>query len=412
MATTTAGPAEFEISRGEKAAATAHILRRFATTSGYVAWEKLRRSPARVAADVPVSAEEITPEWLTAVLCGQAPAAAVLSFEVPGGSVGTSTRHALRLHYNAAGEEAGLPTELYTKTTTSLTQRLILGLAGVIFGEIGFFNDIRPRVSIETPCGYHSALETRSWRSISLLENIAVTRGATFLHSDHHFTRPEIEDLLSTLASLHGTLWLDPVVTRSDGWLRTPAQLLISIKTSINQRKRAAIGAHKAKAVMPPALMTRLDDLWFAFERSMAHASDGPLTFLHGDAHAGNTYLTGEDRAGYTDWQMCMRGSWSFDVALAISSTLAVNDRRAWERDLLTFYLERLEAAGGHAPEFERAWDMYREQVLYPYHSWTYTISASTFQPKMQPDHLCLPIIERTAAAIADHGSIELALRH
>jgi hypothetical protein len=55
-APTSAGPAEFEISRREKAAATAHILGRFATTSGYVAWEKLRPTPPRVVGDVPVSA--------------------------------------------------------------------------------------------------------------------------------------------------------------------------------------------------------------------------------------------------------------------------------------------------------------------------------------------------------------------
>jgi aminoglycoside phosphotransferase (APT) family kinase protein len=335
----------------------------------------------------------------------------VLSFEVPGGSTGTSTRHALRLRYNAAGQETGLPTQLYTKTTTSLTQRLILGLAGVIYNEIGFFNQIRPRVAIETPHGYHSAFDRRSWRSISVLENIAATRDATFLHSDHAFTRGEMEDLSALLATLHGTLWLDPVVTRANGWLRTPADLLLSIKTSINMRKRAAIGARKAEAVMPPELMSRLDDLWFAFERSMVHSSEGPVTFLHSDTHPGNTYVTGAGAAGYTDWQMCMRGSWAFDVALTMSSVLAVEDRRAWERELLTFYLERLAAAGGQAPEFEQAWDTYREQILYPYHSWTYTISASTFQPKMQPDHLCLPIIERTAAAIADHGSIDLALR-
>ena len=358
---------------------------------------------------MPVSAEYITTEWLTAVLCAEHPGAAVVSFDVPGGSTGTSTRHALELTYNEAGRAAGLPASIYTKTTSSLTQRLILGLAGVIEGEINFFNRVRPRLEIETPHGYHSAVDLRSWRSISLLENIAQTRGATFLHSDGAFDRKAIEELLGDLATMHGTMWQDADVTRSDSFLRTPADLLQSIKSSINMRKRSAIGAERAKAVIPSELMARLDELWFAFERSMATATEGPPTFLHGDAHVGNTYVTGDGRHGYTDWQMVMRGSWAFDVALSMSSILEVEDRRAWEKDLLALYLERLETAGGHAPEFEEAWTAYRVQILYPYHSWTYTIGRGPLQPRMQPDHLCLPIIERSAAAIADHGSIELA---
>jgi thiamine kinase-like enzyme len=400
-----------EVTRSEKAAATAHIVSRLATTSGHVVWEKLRRSDAVVAGDVPVSADNITPQWLTAVLCGGHPGAEVLSFDVPGGSSGTSTRSALHLTYNAAGQAAGLPVDLYTKTTTSLTQRLILGMAGIIEGEIDFFNRVRPRVDIETPHGYHSAVDLRSWRSISLLENITVTRGATFLHSDKTFSRQAVEDLLGDLATLHGTMWQDRDVERADSFMRTPLDLLHSIKSSINMRKRSAIGAERAKAVIPASLMPRLDELWFAFERSMAAATQGPKTFLHGDAHVGNTYVTRAGRTGYTDWQLCMRGSWAFDVALCISSTLQVEDRRAWERELLAFYLERLERAGGQAPELDAAWTAYRVQILYPYHSWTYTIGRGPLQPKMQPDRLCLPIIERTATAIADHGSIELATR-
>lgn len=401
-----AEPLSSEVSPIEKARASARILSRLASTSGHVARERLLPRPVRTAADIPVSAEEITADWLTAVLCDRHADARVLSFEIPGGSTGTSTRHGLRLTYNDAGVAAGLPTELYTKTTSSVTQRLIQGLAGIIEGEIDFFNKVRPRIDIETPHGYHSAVDRRSWRSISVLENISVTRGATFLHSNVHFDRKAIEDLLSDLATLHGTMWEDPEVTRSDSWMPTPHDLLMSIKTSINMRKRSVIGADRAKAVVPTSLREQADDLWFAFERSMAQATLGPRTFLHGDAHVGNTYRTSEGRTGYTDWQMVRRGSWAFDVALSMTTVLDVEDRRAWERDLLGFYLERLAKAGGEPPELEAAWDLYRAQALYPYHSWTYTIGRGPLQPKMQPDELCLPIIERSAAAIIDHGSI------
>jgi hypothetical protein len=182
-------PAPPPVSTRERLAASAQIVARLATTSGHIVREKLTHPKAHDLSDVPVSAEDVTPAWLTAALCREHPGAEVVSVEFPASSSGTSTRHALRLTYNAVGVAAGLPTQLYTKTTTTLTQRLILGLAGVIGGEIDFFNRVRPLLEIETPRGYYAAIDPRSWRSISLIEDIAATKGARFLHSDSRIDR-------------------------------------------------------------------------------------------------------------------------------------------------------------------------------------------------------------------------------
>ena len=55
-----------------------------------------RLVPGRVTSlrDVPISADVLTTEWLTAALCREAPGAAVVDFEVVGGSDGTSSRRA------------------------------------------------------------------------------------------------------------------------------------------------------------------------------------------------------------------------------------------------------------------------------------------------------------------------------
>lgn len=41
--------------------------------------------------------------------------------------MGTSTRRALTVDHNAEGRAAGLPTALYTKTTATLVNRLLVG---------------------------------------------------------------------------------------------------------------------------------------------------------------------------------------------------------------------------------------------------------------------------------------------
>ena len=96
---------------------------RAATVGAHVLTEKITRPVAHKPSDVPVSGDRVTSEWLTHALCSEHPGAEVLSFTTPGGSKGTSTRTALRLEYNEAGRSAGLPTQLFTKTTTSLSPR-------------------------------------------------------------------------------------------------------------------------------------------------------------------------------------------------------------------------------------------------------------------------------------------------
>jgi hypothetical protein len=58
-----------------------------------------------------------------------------------------------------------------------------------------------------------------------------------------------------------------------------------------------------------------------------------------------------------SDWQVVHRGHWAWDVAYTMNAALTVEDRRAWDRELLGYYLECLSDAGGPALSFEAAWD-------------------------------------------------------
>ena len=100
-----------------------------------------------------------------------------------------------------------------------------------------------------------------------------------------------------------------------------------------------------------------------------------------------------------------LQGSWAHDCAYIIASALEVEDRRAWERDLLDFYLERLAAAGGGRIARDTAWHAYRRAMFYPYLAWVYTIGRSRLQPEFQPDETSLAMIGRIAAAIDDLDS-------
>jgi hypothetical protein len=97
----------------------------------------------------------------------------------------------------------------------------------------------------------------------------------------------------------------------------------------------------------------------------------------------------------------------ALDFAYAMMGALTVEDRRAWERDLLTRYLEQLAAAGGDAPSFDQAWLDYRQQVFHGLIFWLYTIGAGKLQPEMQPLKVSEANVERMAHAVIDLDSFD-----
>ena len=366
--------------------------------------ERVRvRAPS--AEGVPRSPQDVSAEWLTAALCAGAPGVRVLSVAAGPASVGTTTRAGLAVTYNEAGAAAGLPTRLFVKCTTTVAQRLLLGLGGLIDGEPGFYTHVRPTLEIEAPIGCFAAVEPRSWRSIVVTEDVASTRGARFWRPSTAITHGQVEDLLANAAAWHGALW-DSSRLGEWRWLKTPADQMRVIDSLIALANRTGVGAERARTVIPSVLRHRRADLHEGMRRSMHILSQGPRTYLHGDLHIANTYSTQAGRMGIADWQVGLQGSWAHDYAYLLATALEVEDRRRLERDLLDFYLERLAAVGGGAISRDAAWVAYRQATLYPYFAWLYTIGRSRLQPSFQPADTSLTMIERIAAAVDDLDSL------
>ncbi|AXK86079.1 Phosphotransferase enzyme family protein [Nocardia farcinica] len=379
------------------------LLGRSLTVGTRMLGEKITRPKARTIDDVPVSGETITPEWLTAVLCRDVPGAEAVSFETADGSVGTSTRVAIRVQYNETGAVAGLPTRLFAKTTTAFSQRILLGGGKMIDGETRFFRDFRPQVEMEAPIGYWGAADAGSWRSIALMEDIAATRGAQFIEPNARIGRDQMEDLVRNLARLHRTFWTHPDIAV----LKTTTEALQAYLAAIDMKKRCAVGLRRAASVVPEALHGQSERLWAGVARAIDIATDEmPQTLLHGDPHIGQTYRTDTGRMGFVDWQVVMRGGWAHDFAYTVNSGCEPADRREWDRELLTAYLDELGELGGKAPSFDEAWLAYRQQSMFAYAAWAFTIGRAAYQPKMQSEETCLTLLRRITTAIDDHDSL------
>jgi Phosphotransferase enzyme family len=368
-------------------------------------WDYLTRPIAKTIDDVPWCAEAISSDWLTAVLCRGIPDARVTSVEICGGDQGSSVRRNLKAAYNEEGKNAGLPENLFCKTTPTVLTRLATGLSAA--GEARFYRQIRPELNIEAPICYHSAWERNSGRSVHLFNDVAATKAARFCRWQTPISRQQAEQIVDTLATLHSRYYDSARFTSDLKWVRTFEDFFrAGERVGLREcHERAMI---QAEAVIPPDVSRRRAEIWPSTIRALALHSTGARTLLHSDVHLGNWYITGDGRMGLCDWQCLGKGHWARDVSYAISTTLAIEDRRAWERDLLKRYLEQMREQCGLAITFDEAWDLCRQQIFLALLMWTPTLVHTRTTPNMQPEEMSLEMIKRITAAISDLESFSI----
>src|SRR6202790_4050303 len=375
--------------------------------SGRVAYERLARPKARQFDDVPCTPYAVTPEWLTAVLCGKVPGAVVTQVEVKAASAGTHERHQLKVSYNEEGRRAGLPVSIFTKSLPSIVTRMIGGFNGTARVEGSFFTQIRPELEIEAPLCYHSAYDRRTFAAIHLLEDLVATKSATCCNQKTYVTRAMADDMIDLLASLHGRFYGDPTLAERYRWLASyPRWFTIgAAKMGTEYYTRKAFDA--AARVIPTEVLARRDDVWPATIRALAVHESEPQGLIHSDVHIGNWYRTGAGQMGLCDWQCLSRGHWTRDFAYAVTASLTPDNRRSWERELLARYIERFAEQTGTKPDFDLSFLRYRQQIVHALAMWTITLCHSPLLPNMQPEDTTLTMIERMTTAMADLDALD-----
>jgi hypothetical protein len=386
---------------------TSTQLRRRSQYAAHALWDHLTRPPAVTAADVPWSAEAVTPDWITAVLARDVAGARADEVRITGGDAGSSVRRAISVGWNAIGRAARLPERLFAKTTPSLATRLSAGMVAPTEGR--FLMELRPQLRLEAPVCLHSARDALGGRSIHLFEDLTVTRGARFCRVRDAIDRTQAEGIVDTLAELHGSF------TEVDGrravagdlaWLDTYESFFNTARrTGTEQGHEQAMT--RAADVIPPAVMARRAEVWPAAVRAAELHGAGPRTVIHSDVHLGNWYITGDGHMGLSDWARVCRGLGVRDVAYALMTTLAVDDRRAWEQALLRRYRERLQDRFGIRLDPAALLRGYRQQAFSALLMWTPTLCPPPLLPEMQTEATSKEMIHRITSAIDDHAALD-----
>lgn len=374
----------------------------------FVLQEQQTKPKARKLGDVVPNIEAITAEWLTDVLCRDLPGVRVVAFRVEPVSAGTHARHRLHLSYNQVLDDRRQPPTLFSKTLPTVENRMMVGITGHARTESRFYMQMRPELELEIPRCYHSSVDRESCAAIHLLEDLVANKGASFTNYQTLVTREMAEDMVDLLAGLHGHFYDDPRFQGEFSWVARFTRWFMGGVTKLHVDRSTELALDEAAHCIPARLLARRKEIWPATLAALRIHEQHPETFLHSDVHIGNWYQTAAGRMGLCDWQCAGRGHWARDLSYALSGALRIEDRRAWEQELVRRYLERFQDAAGRSFDFDQAWLYYRQQMFHALLNWTPTLCPSELLPAtMQTREMSLTMIERMTAAIDDLDSLD-----
>ncbi len=357
------------------------------------------------ASEVPWYAEAITPAWMQSALAGQIADAEVKRLQILGGDDGSSYRRRKHIEWNQVGENAGLPENVFTKSAPTFAMRLSGGIAAASEGR--FLLEVAPTLPIEAPRCWYAKRDAASGRAMQVMEDLTVSKDATFLNAPAVVSIDTAKRMLDLLATLHGTFMARPETMPT--WLGTYEDFFnAAARSGIREAHFRAMEA--AQKVLPRSLVGRGDAIWTTAVAQLALHATTPRTVIHSDVHPGNWYLTHAGQPGLCDWARVCRAHWARDVVYVLSSVLSIEDRRAGEMALLASYAERLSVYSGQRFSVNQIREAMRQQLCAALLMWTPTLCPPPTLPAMQPEAVSLEMISRIAAAIDDHDAINAGI--
>jgi len=368
--------------------------------------------------DVPLTTEEATPAFVTAALraggaIGQDTRVAEVEHEPMGIGVGIVGQLA-RLSLRYEGQAEGAPGTVVLKIPSQYPENRAVGDHFHFYEREGrFYREIGDKLGLRTPRCYWNHIDTAADTFGLLLEDLS---RRTMISQVAGVEAERAAQALGALATLHGTWWGSPALDGLD-WM---PRLDDPINLAAGQQYRDAwpLFVERLGDALPPTALEIGERVQRAFEDLMrVGMAEAPVTICHGDFRVDNLLFddaaTGADRLAVIDWQISYRGPAVSDVAYFLCQSMAVEERRAHEDELVRGWYDRLvDATGGQvggelpAYPFEVAWAQYRRCAL------TNTVYPVTGAGAMDPANergreLLTAMATRSFSAVLELGSDE-----
>lgn len=338
------------------------------------------------------TADEITPGWIAGVL-GAAPGS-VDVVPVGFGQIGSCLRVAL------TGE--GLPTSVLVKLPTADAGTRGM-LAGAYRSEVSFYRELEPTVAVDVPACHLATDVTDDGRFTLVLEDLAPAEQGDQLLGG---TPQQVLGAAQNLAGLHGPRWCDPSLLDL-GWITLQdadgADLLAEVYPSavdafldITGPLMTAEAAATVRATLPVV-------------RDWSLARAERFGIVHGDYRLDNLMFSPDPAVPVkaVDWQTLSLGLPAKDLAYLVATSLDPGVRREHERSIVAAYHARLVEHGVTDHPLEACFEDYRFAML---QGILVSVFGCAYGARTdRGDRMFAVMVERTAAAVRDLGTLDLA---
>ncbi|WP_433503204.1 oxidoreductase family protein [Pseudonocardia halophobica] len=271
--------------------------------------------------------------------------------------------------------------------------------SGYYRAEINFYTRIAPHSSMSLPRPLHAELAPNETDFVLLMEDLAPARSVDQLDG---CTADDMALVMEQTAILHAESWYDSCLA-AEPWLGGPVAIFNEVTDSYTDVIRTfpelcgdlvpEADLAEAAGLIPHAL---------AWKRLL----NDPQCLWHSDIRADNVLFDAQDGARpvvLLDWQGVGFGRGTIDVALCLGTSLAVEDRRVHERELVAAYHRALVANGVTGYSAEEAWADYRVHAVHGLQVGVFGLGAVKRTPR--GDQMWKNWIERTAAQVRDLDS-------
>lgn len=352
----------------------------------------------------PWAAADLTAEWLTAEFSGEAAGAVAQRVTALDGTTGTTDRRRVAVEWNEAGTAAGLPGNLFIKSTPlTIKNRVMVAALGMAANEARFYNQAAVELRDVAPRAWWAHAGSGA-RFLIVLDDITAAGGRPYALADHCGIA-HARGIIDAFAKLHSQFWQSPRFSGDLAWVRTwstrPGYGIL--KLFYSRGRRGALRRQRPE-VTPAvrAVAAALDEHADAYYREF---EAGPLTLLHGDSHLGNTFAWPDGRSGLLDWQVIWQGPGLREVSYWMTTGLEPEMRRVHERDLIARYLDGLASSGVvDLPGLDVAFDRYR---LFAAEVWDATAMTINW-PGLQAQENADAAFRRACVAVEDLGTAKL----
>jgi hypothetical protein len=348
---------------------------------------------------LPVTLDEITPDWMTAALRTRAPGVTVKDLSVEGMIRGTCTKVRYRLELDEAGRRAGIGETVMLKGGFETHSPDWYDMHEK---EVRWYRDVLPVLSLRSPACWFADCDPARPQGLVVMEDLT-RRGVTFCSGLAPHSFEAVARRLSALAEYHARTWASSEIEPGGRFAWVEA-IVPKAAHSLDTKFQDEVWNSYIASPRGAAVSTRFHDrAWLvgALAKLGAYQATLPHAILHADTHPGNLYVEADGTPGFFD-SLPHRAPPMLELAYHMTCAIDVADRRRWEGPLIQHYLEALASHGVAAPAFDDAYRQFGLFLAYAY--FVFIINASIFQPEA----VNTAYTARISQAMLDHDTMGL----